>query len=80
MKLQEQLTHTLDRTPASLPAEQPDLVRQEIWGFLIAYTLLHRQMRLMARHVKVAPSRMGFHAAAGAIIDILRFAPLASDG
>ena len=57
-------------------SNQHGLVRQEIWGVLIAYTLLRRQMRLMAGHVKVAPSRMGFHAAAGAIIDILRFAPL----
>lgn len=35
-------------------------------------------MRQMAEHVKVAPSRMGFHVAAIAIIDVLRFAPLQS--
>ena len=33
--------------------KQPNLVRQEIWGVLIAYTLPRRQMRLMAGHVKV---------------------------
>ena len=45
---------------------------------LIAYTLLRRLMRQMAEHAKVAPLRMGFHVAAIAIIDMLRFAPLES--
>lgn len=61
-----------------LRSKQPALVRQELWGVLIAYTLLRRLMRQMAEHVKVAPSRMGFHVAAIAIIDVLRFAPLES--
>ena len=61
-----------------LRSKQPALVRQELWGVLIAYTLLRRLMRQMAEHVKVAPSRMGFHVAAIAIIDVLRFAPLQS--
>ncbi|MHB1112120.1 MAG: transposase [Acidovorax defluvii] len=39
-----------------LRSKQPALVRQEIWGVLIAYTLLRRQMRLM-----VPPVRIGFH-------------------
>ena len=47
---------------------------------LIAYTLLRRQMRLMAEHVKVPASRIGFHATASAIIDILRFASLEAAG
>lgn len=63
-----------------LRSKQPELVRQEIWGVLIAYTLLRRQMRLMAEHAKVEPQRIGFHAAAIAIIDVLRFAPLESAG
>lgn len=61
-----------------LRSKQPDLVRQEIWGVLIAYTLLRRQMRLMAEHIKVDPLRMGFHSTSIAIIDVLRFAPLES--
>lgn len=63
-----------------LRSKQPALVRQEIWGVFIAYTLLRRQMRLMAEHIKVEPVRMGFHATSIAIIDILRFAPLESPG
>lgn len=61
-----------------LRSKQPALVRQEIWGVLIAYVLLRRQMRLMAEHIKVEPVRMGFHATSIAIIDVLRFAPLES--
>ena len=47
---------------------------------LIAYTLLRRQMRLMAERIKVEPLRMGFHSTSIAIIDVLRHAPLASAG
>lgn len=61
-----------------LRSKQPALVRQELWGVLIAYTLVRRLMRQMAEHVKVAPVRMGFHATCIAIIDLLRFAPLES--
>jgi Insertion element 4 transposase N-terminal/Transposase DDE domain len=61
-----------------LRSKQPGLVRQEIWGVLIAYTLLRRQMRLMAQHLKVPPVRIGFHVACIAIIELLRFAPLES--
>ena len=61
-----------------LRSKQPALVRQEIWGVLIAYTLLRRQMRLMAQHLKVPPMRIGFHVASIAIIELLRFAPLES--
>lgn len=45
---------------------------------LIAYTLVRRLMRQMAEHLQVAPLRIGFHVAAIAIIDVLRFAPLES--
>lgn len=61
-----------------LRSKQPALVRQELWGVLIAYTLVRRLMRQMAEHVKVQPVRMGFHAACIAIVDLLRFAPLES--
>jgi hypothetical protein len=63
-----------------LRSKQPALVRQELWGVLIAYTLLRRQMRLMAERIKVEPLRMGFHSTSIAIIDVLRHAPLASAG
>ncbi|MGD9888242.1 MAG: IS4 family transposase [Halothiobacillaceae bacterium] len=64
----------------TLRSKQPELVRQELWGVLIAYTLLRRWMRKMAQHIKVEPRRMSFHVASMAIIDVLRFAPLAAAG
>ena len=47
-----------------LCGKQAALVRQERWGVLLAYSLL----------------RIGFHVAAIAITDVLRFAPLESAG
>lgn len=61
-----------------LRSKQPSLVRQELWGVLIAYTLLRRLMRQMAEHAQVPPLRVGFHATAIAIVNLLRFAPLES--
>jgi Insertion element 4 transposase N-terminal/Transposase DDE domain len=63
-----------------LRSKQPDLVRQELWGVLIAYTLIRRLMRQMAQTIKVEPLRMGFHVTAIAIMEVLRFAPLESAG
>lgn len=59
-----------------LRSKQLALVRPELWGVLIAYTLERRLMRQMAEHVKVAPVCMGFHATCIAIVDLLRFAQL----
>ena len=63
-----------------LRSKQPALVRQELWGVLIAYLLLRRLMRQMAEHIHVPPLRMSFHVASIAMIDLLRFAPLESAG
>lgn len=71
-----EIKQSLQANAFVLRSKQPALVRQEIWGVLIAYTLLRRQMRLMAEHLQVPPVRMGFHVASIAIIDVLRFAPL----
>lgn len=75
-----EIKQSLQGSAPVLRSKQPDLVRQELWGVLIAYTLLRRLMRLMARAIKVEPLRIGFHVAAIAIIEVLRFAPLESAG
>ncbi|WP_194945360.1 IS4 family transposase [Limnohabitans sp. DM1] len=75
-----EIKHSLQSSQWTLRSKQPQLVRQELWGVLIAYTLLRRLMRQMAAHVRVEPLRMGFHVASMAIIDLLRFAPLESAG
>jgi hypothetical protein len=75
-----EIKQSLQGSAPVLRSRQPDLVRQELWGVLIAYTLLRRLMRLMARAIKVEPLRMGFHVASIAIIEVLRFAPLETAG
>lgn len=75
-----EIKQSLQGSKPVLRSKQPDLVRQELWGVLIAYTLLRRLMRLMAEQIKVEPLRIGFHVAAIAIIEILRFAPLETAG
>ncbi len=75
-----EIKQSLQGSQFVLRSKQPALVRQEIWGVLIAYTLLRRQIRLMAEQIKVEPLRMGFHSTSIAIIDVLRYAPLESAG
>ena len=64
----------------TLRSKQPDLVYQELWGVLIAYNVLRRQMRFMAERVKVSPLKISFHIASMSIINILRHTPLESAG
>ena len=63
-----------------LRSKLPELVRQELWGVLIAYTLLRRWMREMAAHAKVEPQRISFHTASYAIANLLSVASLDSAG
>ena len=63
-----------------LRSKQPDLVYQELWGVLIAYNVLRRQMKYMAQRVKVSPLRISFHLASISILNILRFTSLDSAG
>ncbi|EEY94559.1 transposase, IS4 family [Acinetobacter johnsonii SH046] len=63
-----------------LRSKQPELVYQELWGVLIAYNILRRQMKFMAQRAKVSPLRISFHIASISIINILRHTPLESAG
>ena len=63
-----------------LRSKQPELVKQEVWGLLIAYTLLRRWMRKMAKQASVEPRRISFHTAQHAIVGLLRTASLATPG
>lgn len=63
-----------------LRSKLPNLIYQEVWGILIAYNLLRRQMKMMANTLKISPLRMSFHVCSLAIINLLRFAPLLSAG
>lgn len=63
-----------------LRSKRPELVRQELWGVLIAYTLLRRWMREMANQLKVEPQRISSHTARCAIVNLLSIASLDSAG
>ncbi|MDN0076666.1 IS4 family transposase [Crenobacter sp. SG2303] len=73
-----EIKQSLQDAEPVLRSKQPELVRQELWGVLIAYTLLRRWMREMAKHAKVEPRRISFHTASYAILNVLCFASMAS--
>ena len=60
-----------------LHSRQPELVMLEVWGVLIAHTLLRRCMRLMAQHAQVEPVRISLHTARHALVGMLRGGHLA---
>ncbi|MCQ3032970.1 IS4 family transposase [Pseudomonas syringae] len=63
-----------------LRSKQPELVRQELWGTLLAYNLIRQEMRLMAEEIKVAPQRLSFLWLSQAIANALRFCPTETPG
>lgn len=75
-----EIKQTLQEGEPVLRSKQPALVRQELWGVLIAYTLLRRWMREMAAHVQVEPQRISFHTASYAIVNLLAVPSLDSAG
>lgn len=64
----------------NLRSKHPELIYQELWGVLIAYNILRRQMKNMAQQANVSPLRISFHISSIAIINILRYTPLESAG
>lgn len=52
-------THTLEREEC-LRCKTPARVRQEIWGLLIAYNLVRRQIERFAAEQKIDPLRVSF--------------------
>ena len=75
-----EIKQSLQEGAPVLRSKQPALVRQELWGVLIAYTLMRRWMREMAAHVKVEPQRISFHTASYAIVNLLAVPSLDSAG
>lgn len=52
-------THMLERKEA-LRSKSPEGVEQEVWGLLVAYNLVRREMALAAADAKVQPARISF--------------------
>jgi len=75
-----EIKQSLQQGQGVLRSKQPELVMQEVWGVLIAHTLLRRWMRLMAQHADVEPNRISFHTAQHAIVGALNTVHLARAG
>lgn len=75
-----EIKQSLQQGQSVLRSRQPELVMQEVWGVLIAHTLLRRWMRLMAQHAAVEPARISFHTTKHAIVAALNAVHLARAG
>ena len=65
----------------TLRSNQPDLIKQELWGVLLAYNLIRYQMVLMAKSLKnIHPNQLSFHGASLHIIHHLTQLPFISPG
>jgi IS4 transposase len=65
----------------TLRSNQPELIKQELWGMLLAYNLIRYQMILMARSLKgVHPNQLSFHGASLHIISHLSMLPFCTPG
>ncbi|WP_137888123.1 hypothetical protein [Pseudomonas sp. 2FE] len=61
-------------------SKQPELIRQELWGTLLAYNLIRQEMRLMAEALKAPPQRLSFQWLALAIAGALPHCPRQTPG
>jgi hypothetical protein len=64
----------------TLRSKLPELVRQEVWGTLIAYNLLRHEIAQMASDLCVPPRRLSFQWLAFAITTALYHWPLQTPG
>jgi IS4 transposase len=65
----------------TLRSKLPDMVRQELWGVLLAYNLLRFQMAQMAYSMKgIEPNELSFTQAAAFLIKQLTLLPAVSPG
>jgi IS4 transposase len=65
----------------SLRSNQPELIKQELWGILLAYNLIRYQMVLMAKSLdSIHPNQLSFHGASMHIIYQLTMLPFCSPG
>lgn len=72
-------TELLDREE-TIRSKSPKAVTQEMWGILIAYNLIRREMELVAAEAKVEPTRVSFVGAMRMIIDEWMWCAIASPG
>lgn len=68
-------TEMLDREEA-IRSKSPTAVAQELWGILLAYNLVRREMEAIADEVSVPPLRISFVAALRYIVEELGWAAI----
>lgn len=68
------------KSATTLRSKLPELVRQEVWGALIAYNLLRHEISRMADELHVPPQRLSFQWLAFAITTALYHWPLQTSG
>lgn len=64
----------------ALRSQSPEGVAQELWGVLLAYNLVRREIEGIAEEVKEEPTRISFVSALRLIIDQLEWAIITSPG
>ncbi|MDT7527006.1 MULTISPECIES: IS4 family transposase [Idiomarinaceae] len=65
----------------TLRSKRPEMIRQELWGILLAYNIIRYQMVKMASKIKgIYPNQLSFTSCATAIINWLYTASLNSAG
>jgi len=72
-------TTTLERKE-SIRSKTPARIKQEIWGLLIAYNLIRRQIEATAAELKIEPNRISFSAMHRLMRDLFFWAEVASPG
>jgi hypothetical protein len=64
----------------TIRSQAPDRVKQELWGIVIAYNLVRREIDIMSGKWKIPPSRVSFRMALRLIRDLFIWASTASPG
>lgn len=72
-------TQTLERRE-TIRSQSPDRVRQEIWGLMIAYNLVRREMEGMASKLDLPANRISFQTTLMMMRDLFCWAEVASPG
>lgn len=64
----------------TIRSQSPERVRQELWGVLIAYNLVRREIEIAATELKIPPNRISFRATLALMRDLFFWAEVASPG
>lgn len=75
-----EMKQSMLRSQLTLRSKKPTMVRQELWGLLLAYNLIRYQMARMAYKANIEPHQLSFNQASAHIIKELTLLPAVSPG